>query len=231
MKDENKEAQSGCLTLAIVGCVIIGFWHHSMLYVALILLIPRYVKYRKLKSEEARREAERQEWESRRQERVVELCDLLRKRDYPLFKDLLKRSYGVLLDDDLVKAQKAFIMVSETEGLKPEVCTDAIAAGRPCYYRTEAEIVQQRQSQGAKYADYDNAVSATLYIFDRTLELVSTGHRVIKIQDILKIMVGGDEIRQICIVLRNVGAPVLLLCPDAVIVQYVVQTLQRDMNK
>lgn len=133
MKDENKEAQSGCLTLAIVGCVIIGFWHHSMLYVALILLIPRYVKYRKLKSEEARREAERQEWESRRQERVVELCDLLRKRDYPLFKDLLKRSYGVLLDDDLVKVQKAFIMVSETEGLKPEVCTDAIAAGRPCY--------------------------------------------------------------------------------------------------
>lgn len=225
--DKNKGC--GCLGMIIAVCVIVGYWHHWIWIVAaILLLISAYNKAVKRKQAEAKRKQMLLEAEEKRKRCVVELLDAIYRKNVDLFQLLLRKNYPNLQNDDVVKVQKAFVMMLESEGLRPQASGDTIAAGRHCYYKTEVQIVQQRQRQGERYIDYDNAVSATMYIFEKTIELVSTGHRTIKIQDVLKIMIGTDD-NTACLLnltLRNCGAPALIICPDTFIVRYVIEQMQ-----
>ena len=216
----------------IIICAIASYWFVPMFYIAVGLLVIIGIKaYRRKRRIEAERLAEEQrvaELEQQRTKRVAELLNLVLERDYLCFQFLLGHSYDILHIDEIMKVQEAFIRVMASEGIKPVSCTDVIATGKPCYYKNEINMLQQRQFQGGKYIDYDNAVSATMYIFDQTIELISTGHRTIKITDVLKIMVGAEKntAHLLSLTIRNIGAPVLLICADAFIVKYIIETLQ-----
>lgn len=70
--------------------------------------------------------------------------------------------------------------------LTPIVCNDWIV-NRPCYMKTEVKVVTQRQSQGEKYYDMDNARQEVAYLFDDALEFVGDGNWNIDINSIIDI--------------------------------------------
>lgn len=228
----NGGSRSGCLWWIVVLCAVIGCWFPAMFYIVAVILVIKLFqanrKHNRLEAERLDRERAEAELEELRRTRVAELLQLVLEKDYPAFRTLLDQSYEILLAGEIVRLQEAFIRILESDGLNPIACEDVIAAGTPCYYKYEVQIAQQRQSEGCKYIDYDHAVTTTLYVFEQTVELVSTGHRTIKLKDILKILVGTEEntMRLMSLTLRNTGAPVLIVCPDALVLEFIIRTLQ-----
>lgn len=227
---ENK----GCLVLIIIVLVIVGLvWFPWLLIVVgmflvgliIVRIVNASIERNKLEEVKRFQEEEMRRKEEERKKCVFELLSFARDQDYSRFQALLKHSFTILSIDEIVKVQESYIQVMESGKLKPMSCMDIVVAGNPCYYENSVEVAQQRQRQGNKYVDYENAIPATMYITGRTIELVSTQHRSVNIMDVLQILVGTEQ-KTISLTLRKCGSPLLIVCPDGLIVEYIIKRLQ-----
>lgn len=157
----------------------------------------------------------------RRSKRFEELIGLAEETDYDAFREALKRCSKSLSESRIRKAQQRFI---EIHGLPRINCNEKIARNRPCFYQYPVLTIKTRQSAGRPYLDFDNGVTSILYIFPTTIEFISPGHRVVQIDDILEIQIGSDTI---AFIVKKMGVPITILCPDPLIIAHTIETLQQ----
>ena len=82
----------------------------------------------------------------------------------------------------------------QTIKIEPISCDDWIV-DRPCYMKTNLKLITQRQSQGEKYYDMDNAEEYSLYLFDDVIEFVGNGNWSIDINSIISLQVDRTVVK------------------------------------
>ena len=202
--------KSGCLWIIAITVSIIGFQNPTIFtWIGLAIIVYLIMKY------------------TFRANRIDRLKKYIRENDYWNFRKLLQKSYGSLTKRQIEKVQLYYVQTIKENGLHSICCDEIIGKNKPCYYYYPVQLVRMRQSGGAKYIDFKNAETATLYLFRTTLEIVSSGHRVIGLANIIDTEVKDAENKQVLsIIIRNAGSPALIMCPDAIIVKKLIEILQ-----
>ena len=78
------------------------------------------------------------------------------------------------------------------QGCEPIDCSDPIV-NRPCFMSEELRVVYQRQHQGERYFDFQNAVPTRCYLFADALEFIDEGHWSISLGAILEMRILASE--------------------------------------
>lgn len=113
----------------------------------------------------------------------------------------------------------------ETEELWPISLSDAVADGRPCYYRHRVAVVPIAVCGGRRTADADCAELVDLYIFNNAIETVSKNSRTFMMQDIIKIR----QIESSCLsmIFRKSCEPLVIVSEEAMVIGVIVEKLRR----
>lgn len=202
--------KSGCLGIIIIVISIVGCLNPTIfIWIGLTIIVYLVIKH------------------TCRMRRIDRLKNYIANEDYRSFRNLLQDSYKSLTKRQIKNVQLDYVRTIEERGIHSIFCNEVIGKNKICFYHYPVQIVRMRQTGGGKYIDFHNAEPATLYLFRMTLELVSSGHRVIKLTDIVNMEAGSKENMQVLsIVVRNIGSPVLIVCPDPIVVKHLIKILQ-----
>ena len=120
-------------------------------------------------------------------EEILSSDNMLTEKDIRTLREIMGNwdSLEYHPDDSLMRSLAYYY---ENKPLSKLNCTAPIAKGKNCYVKCNVYQVQQRSSQGRRFYDYRNGVRCTLYIFDKSIELVGdNGHIVVLLDNIIDI--------------------------------------------